>query len=67
MRVLPVSIAQVHSLAEGIVEPIPYADPPPPDLAPATPFSEDVIRGGLSEPGGFEVGDSRCARETPPR
>lgn len=65
MRVPLVSIAQVHILAEGIVEPLPFADPPPPDLAPATPFSEDIIRAGLPEPGGFEVADLRCAPEKP--
>ena len=67
MRVPLVSIAQVHILAEGIVEPLPFADPPPPDLAPATPFSEEIIRAGLPEPGGFEVADLRCAPERPRR
>ena len=66
MRVPLVSIAQVHILAEGIVEPLPFADPPPPDLAPATPFSEDIIRAGLPEPGGFQVADLRCVPEAPP-
>jgi uncharacterized protein YbjT (DUF2867 family) len=34
MRVPLLSIAQVHILAEGVVEPAPYAPPPPDDLAP---------------------------------
>jgi NADH dehydrogenase len=61
MRVPLVSIAQVHILAEGIVEAAPFADAPPADLAPATPFTVDVIRGGLPEPGGFGCDDLRWA------
>jgi NADH dehydrogenase len=59
MRVPLVSVAQVHILAEGIVEPSPPADPPPPDLTPATPFSSEVIRAGLPPPGGFGRRDLR--------
>jgi len=61
MRVPLISIAQVHILAEGIVEAAPFADPPPADLAPATPFAADVIRAGLPEPGGFGCDDLRWA------
>ncbi len=61
MRVPLISTAQVHILAEGVVEPLPFADDPPPDLAPATPFSDDVIRAGLPAPGGFGRADLRCA------
>jgi uncharacterized protein YbjT (DUF2867 family) len=61
MRVPLISTAQVHILSEGIVEPLPFADPPPPDLAPSTPFSEDVIRAGLPAPGRFGRADLRCA------
>lgn len=61
MHVPLISIAQVHILAEGIVDPLPFADPPPPDLAPATSFSDDVIRAGLPVPGGFGRADLRCA------
>ena len=61
MRVPLISIAQVRILEEGVVEPAPFADPPPDDLAPATPFSDEVIRGGLPDPGGFGIADLRCA------
>ena len=61
MRVPLISIAQVRILAEGVVEAAPFADPPPADLAPSTPFSDEVIRLGLPEPGGFGLADLRCA------
>lgn len=61
MHVPLISTAQVHILAEGVVEPLPFADQPPPDLAPATPFSDDVIRAGLPTAGGFGRTDLRCA------
>jgi NADH dehydrogenase len=61
MRVPLISVAQVHILAEGIVEAAPFADPPPADLAPSTPFSDDVIRAGLPAPGGFGCADLRWA------
>jgi uncharacterized protein YbjT (DUF2867 family) len=59
MRVPLISTAQVHILAEGIVEPLPFADPLPADLAPSTPFSDDVIREGLPPPDRFGSGDLR--------
>ena len=59
MRVPLVSIAQVHILAEGIVDAAPRADPPPPDLVPRTPFSESVIREGLPQAGSFTCRDLR--------
>jgi uncharacterized protein YbjT (DUF2867 family) len=63
MRVPLVSTAQVRILAEGIVEPLPFADAPPDDLVPSTPFSSDVIRRGLPPPGPFGVSDLRwCSR-----
>ena len=63
MRVPLVSRAQVEILAEGIVEPLPFADPPPDDLAPRTPFSPSAIRAGLPERGGFGRRDLRwCSR-----
>ena len=61
MRVPLISIAQVRILAEGVVEAAPFADPPPADLAPTTPFSDEVIRAGLPDPGGFGLADLRCA------
>ena len=59
MRVPLISIAQVHILAEGIVEVAPRASDPPADLVPTTPFSEAVIRAGLPEPGPFTCRDLR--------
>jgi NADH dehydrogenase len=60
MRVPLLALAQAHILAEGITQPAPWADDLPPDLAPATPFSMEVIRAGLPEPGGFGPRDLRC-------
>jgi NADH dehydrogenase len=60
MAVPLASRAQVETLAEGVVAPLPFADSPPRDLAPATPFSREVIRGGLPEPGGFGRRHCRC-------
>ena len=52
MRVPLISVAQVHILAEGVVEAAPpAADELPPDLVPRTPFTAEVIRRGLPEPG----------------
>lgn len=62
MRVPLISTAQVHILAEGVVEAAPPAPEPPHDLRPRTPFSAAVIRGGLPEPGAFGLRDLRCCR-----
>jgi NADH dehydrogenase len=62
MRVPLIATAQVHILAEGVVEPLPFAAAPPDDLAPATPFTLETIQRGLPEPGGFGLADLRCAR-----
>lgn len=59
MRVPLLSVAQVHILAEGVVEPAPDAPPPPDDLVPQTPFDDASIRSGLPEPGRFTVRDLR--------
>ena len=59
MRVPLISVAQVHILAEGVVAAAPAAPPPPPDLVPTIPFSPDVIRDGLPEPGPFRCSDLR--------
>jgi NADH dehydrogenase len=59
MRVPLISVAQVHILAEGVVEPAPYAPPPPDDLAPQTPFDDETIRAGLPDPGPFGCRDLR--------
>jgi NADH dehydrogenase len=62
MRVPLISLAQVHILAEGVVEVLPPAPEPPVDLIPQTPFSEEVIRHGLPEPGAFGCRDLRWSR-----
>jgi NADH dehydrogenase len=63
MRVPLLAVAQAHILAEGVVDPLPNAEPLPPDLYPRTPFSEDAIRRGLPDPGGFGRADLRwCTR-----
>ncbi len=59
MRVPLISVAQVHILAEGVVEPAPAAAEPPDDLVPRTPFTPDVIRAGLPDPGPFGCRDLR--------
>ncbi len=65
MRVPLVSLAQARVLEEGVTEVAPAADSLPPDLAPATPFSEAVIRAGLPEPGGFGRADLRWCSSSP--
>ena len=61
MLVPLIASAQVRILAEGVVEPAPFASDPPGDLAPTTPFDAETIRRGLPEPGGFGLADLRCA------
>ena len=64
MTVPLIARAQVEILAEGVVDPLPFADDPPPDLAPTTPFSPEVIRAGLPPAGGFSLADLRfCAAD----
>lgn len=62
MRVPLISVAQVHILAEGVVEASPPADEPPTDLVLRTPFSDESIRAGLPAPGGFGLRDLRWWR-----
>jgi uncharacterized protein YbjT (DUF2867 family) len=59
MRVPLVSLAQVRILAEGVTLPLPAADALPGDLVPRTRLTDDVIRDGLPEPGGFGRADLR--------
>ena len=59
MTVPLTSIAQVRILAEGVVQPLPFADEPPTDLVPRTLFDADSIRAGLPPPGGFGRRDLR--------
>jgi NADH dehydrogenase len=62
MKLPLVSKAQVRILSEGIVEPAPPCGALPEDLLPRTPFSEEQIRKGLPEAGGFGWKDLRWAR-----
>lgn len=59
MKIPLVSRAQVRILSEGVVEPLPFADPLPDDLRPRIPFSDAQIRSGLPEPGRFGLADCR--------
>ena len=59
MRVPLVSLAQVHILAEGIVEPGSPVVPVPYDLVPTRRFTIEQIRSGLPDPKPFCVGDLR--------
>jgi len=61
MQIPLVATAQVRMLAEGFREPAPFADPPPPDLAPRRQFTTERIRRGLPAPGAFRLSDLRCA------
>jgi uncharacterized protein YbjT (DUF2867 family) len=58
MAIPLVSFAQVRILSEG-VGPVPPYDPLPEDLRPKTRFTDDQIRKGLPEPGGFGLKDLR--------
>jgi NADH dehydrogenase len=62
MTVPLVSVAQVRMLSEGLAEPLPPCELPPPELAPKIPFSEAQIRSGLPPGGPFRVRDIRCCR-----
>jgi uncharacterized protein YbjT (DUF2867 family) len=59
MDVPLVARAQVEILAEGLDTPLADSEPPPPDLAPTTPFEADAIRLGLPEPSAFGCRDLR--------
>ena len=59
MTVPLVAAAQVRILAESVVVPLPFADPPPADLAPATMFSVERIRAELPPAGPFGLRDLR--------
>jgi len=62
MRVPLIASSQVLILAEGVVDAAPQAGPPPPDLAPTTPFSMAAIQAGLPDPGPFGCADLRWSR-----
>lgn len=62
MKVPLVAKAQVQILTEGVVEPAGECDPLPADLVPVRRFTPEQIRGGLPEPGPFDLRDLRwCA------
>jgi len=65
MKVPLESAAQVHILAEGIVEPVLAPDRLPDDLLPSTPFSLQSIRDGLPSMQRFTIADLRGFRSTP--
>lgn len=65
MRVPLIATAQVRMLAEGVTEAAPPADALPDDLQPRTPFSEDLIRANLPEPGGFGWRDLLVSSKKP--
>ncbi len=59
MKIPLVALAQVRILTESLVEPLPFADWPPADLAPATRFTVERIRAELPPPGPFSLRDLR--------
>jgi NADH dehydrogenase len=60
MKVPLVAMAQVRILSEGIVDPLPFAEPLPADLAPATTFDRASIVAGLPPRGRFTTADLAC-------
>jgi NADH dehydrogenase len=63
MEVPLVARAQVRILSESVTEPWGKVDPLPEDLAPKTPFTEEIIAQGLPAPGPFTLHDLRCCLE----
>jgi len=61
MTVPLISSAQVRMLAEGIVEPLPFASRLPDDLLPQTHFTDASIRSGLPAAGRFGLKDLQCS------
>jgi NADH dehydrogenase len=60
MKIPMVSLAQVRILSEGIIEPLPVCETLPDDLTPSTFFTNEQIRRGLPDSGGFRQTDLRC-------
>jgi NADH dehydrogenase len=52
--------SQVRMLAEGFLQPAPFADAPPADLTPQRRFTEGQISRGLPPPAPFRLSDLRC-------
>jgi uncharacterized protein YbjT (DUF2867 family) len=61
MRIPLLSLAQLRFLSEGVIEPLPWANSLPADLAPQRRFTEERIRAGLPEAKGFGAQDLRCS------
>ena len=59
MNVPLVAKAQVRILSEGVVEPLPFANEVPRDLAPHRRFTDAQIASGLPPRGGFTLNDLR--------
>jgi len=59
MTIPLVAAAQVRILSESVTEALPFADPPPADLAPTTMFSVDRIRAELPPAERFGLRDLR--------
>ncbi|HEX6715506.1 MAG TPA: NAD-dependent epimerase/dehydratase family protein [Pyrinomonadaceae bacterium] len=59
MKIPLASLAQVHILSEGIVEPGSPVVPLPYDLTPTRRFTSEQIRNGLPHPSSFCIGDLR--------
>ena len=59
MTVPLVAAAQVRILSESLIEPLPFAEWPPTDLAPKSEFSAERIRRELPAPGRFGLRDLR--------
>jgi NADH dehydrogenase len=60
LMVVPlVARAQVRILSESVIEPLPFADSLPEDLAPRLAFSREQIQIGLPQPGSFGLSDLR--------
>lgn len=64
MIVPMVSVAQVRMLSEGLAEPWPPSELPPPGLAPRIPFDQEQIRNGLPPAGPFRLRDINCCHRT---
>jgi nucleoside-diphosphate-sugar epimerase len=60
-----VAKAQVKILSEGVVDPLPACSQLPPDLLPATYFTEQQISKGLPPPASFGLKDLKFCARTP--
>lgn len=60
MKIPLVARAQVRILTEGVTEPALTCEALPWDLWPTRRFTDEQIRKGLPQPGGFSIRDLRC-------